>query len=79
MDEVKVIHDEEGHTLTIWIDDPKKEVVCEETTDEVVMMKDGKGRVIGFEVLNYHPSRSSSRSRPIARNGRAKKLRAKSA
>ena len=79
MDEVKVIHDEEGHTLTIWIDDPKKEVVCEETAEEVVMMKDRKGRVIGFEVLNYYPARFSSRGRSTDQNGRRKKLRAKSA
>ena len=55
MRRIKEFHDEVGHTLTIWIDDPKKEAVCEETTDEVLMMKDRKGRVIGFEVLNYTP------------------------
>ena len=55
MNNIKAIHDPVAHTLTIWIDDPKKEAVCEETTDEVVMMKDAEGRVIGFEVLNYKP------------------------
>ena len=58
MRKIKAIHDEVGHTLAIWIDDPKKEAVCSETTDEVVMMKDRKGRVIGFEVLNYKPAKS---------------------
>ena len=56
MKRIKAIHDEIGHTLTIWIDDPAKEAMCEETTDEVVMMKDREGRVIGFEVLNYKPN-----------------------
>jgi hypothetical protein len=51
-----VIHDTVGHTLTVWIDDPSKEHVCEETTDEVVLMKDVDGRVIGFELLHYRPS-----------------------
>jgi len=27
-----------------------------ETTDEVVLMKDATGRVIGFELLHYRPS-----------------------
>ena len=27
--------------------------MCEETGEEVVLMKDRKGRVIGFERLNY--------------------------
>lgn len=56
MDKIKVIHDTVGQTLTVWFDDPTKEVVCEETTDEVVLMKDGAGRVIGFELLHYVPA-----------------------
>jgi hypothetical protein len=53
MDDIRVIHDPVGKTLTIWIGDPATETVCEETTEEVVMMKDAAGRVIGFEVLHY--------------------------
>jgi len=56
MDKIKVIHDTTGHTLTVWWDDPSTEQVCEETTDEVVLIKDASGRVIGFEFLNYHPA-----------------------
>ena len=56
MEKVKVIHDTVGHTLTVWLGDPAKEHVCEETTDEVVLMKDVSGRVIGFELLNYRPA-----------------------
>ena len=33
--------------------EPQKEYVCEETGDEVVLMKDKDGHVIGFERLNY--------------------------
>lgn len=56
MDKIKVIHDAAGHTLTVWFDDPSKEHVCEETTEEVVLMKDISGRIIGFELLHYRPA-----------------------
>jgi hypothetical protein len=55
MDKIKVIHDVVGHTLTVWLDDPATEQVCEETADEVVLMKNSAGRVIGFELLHYYP------------------------
>ena len=55
MDKIKVVHDAVGHTLTVWLDDPAKEHVCEETRDEIVVMKDVSGRVIGFELLHYRP------------------------
>ncbi len=55
---IKVIHDAVGHSLTVWLDDPGKEHVCEETTEEVVLMKDSAGQVIGFEVLHYRPATS---------------------
>ena len=41
MDTIRGIHDVVGHV---------------ETTDEVVLMKDATGRVIGFELLHYRPS-----------------------
>jgi hypothetical protein len=53
MAEVSIVHDREGRTLTVWFSDPHGEHVCEETGDEVVLMKDSSGRVIGFEKLNF--------------------------
>jgi len=53
MDKVRVYHDRVGNTLTVWFGDPKKESACEEVNDDVVLMKDKRGRVIGFERLNY--------------------------
>lgn len=53
MAEVKMLYDREGSTLTVWFTDPQQEYVCEETGDEVVLMKDAAGRVIGFEKLNF--------------------------
>ena len=60
MAEVKVFHDREGQTLTVWFTDPAQEFVCEETGDEVVLMKDRSGRVIGFEKLNFSVADSDS-------------------
>lgn len=53
MDKVRVYFDRTGNTLTVWFDDPEKEHTCEEIDDDVVLMKDRRGRVIGFERLNY--------------------------
>ena len=53
MEQVKVFYDHAGNTLTVWFGDPQDEFVCEETGDEVILMKDQSGRVIGFEKLNY--------------------------
>lgn len=53
MAEVKVFYDKIGNTLTVWFADPSQEYVSEETGDEVILMKDSSGRVIGFEKLNF--------------------------
>jgi uncharacterized protein YuzE len=53
MAQVKVFYDQEGNTLTVWFGNPADETVAEETGDEVILMKDKKGNVIGFEKLNY--------------------------
>ncbi|MGH8532445.1 MAG: DUF2283 domain-containing protein [Gammaproteobacteria bacterium] len=53
MAQVKVFYDQTGNTLTVWFDNPHDEYICEETGDEVILMKDKSGRVIGFEKLNF--------------------------
>jgi hypothetical protein len=53
MEQVKVFYDRMGNTLTVWLSDPSDEYICEETRDEVILMKDQTGRVIGFEKLNF--------------------------
>ena len=53
MEEIKVYHDRTGSSLTVWFADPRQEHICEETGDEVILMKDSAGRVIGFEKLNF--------------------------
>jgi hypothetical protein len=53
MVQIKVVHDQQGNTLTVWFGNPQDEVVAEETGYEVILMKDKDGNVIGFEKLNY--------------------------
>ena len=60
MDRVKVIHDSVGHTLTVWLGDPNQEYVSTLTEDEVIIMKDRSGRVIGFEVLHYRSEQTGT-------------------
>lgn len=53
MAQIKVYYDQIGNTLTVWFGNPEEEYVSEETGEEIVLMKDKAGRVIGFEKLNY--------------------------
>ena len=56
MGKIKISYDKEGNTLNVWFDDPNKEFVCEETGEEVILVKDKEGHIIGFEKLNYSPA-----------------------
>lgn len=62
MEKVKVYYDREGNTLTVWFGEPADEYICEETGDEVVLMKDKEGKVLGFEKLNYLSSTVADRT-----------------
>lgn len=53
MEQVRVHYDRTGNTLTVWFGDPTQEYVSEETGEEVVLMKDRSGKVLGFEKLNF--------------------------
>lgn len=46
-----MFYDRKGKTLSVWFDDPKKEVISEEVGDGTIVSKDKKGKVIGFEKL----------------------------
>ena len=52
MEKVRVYYDAVGRTLSVWIDDPSREEVCEEADDDTILRKDAQGHVIGFEKLN---------------------------
>jgi uncharacterized protein YuzE len=53
MAKVRVIYDREGDALVVWFGNPDDEDVCDEADDDVILMKDSAGRVIGFEKLNF--------------------------
>ncbi len=65
MEKLRVYHDREGNSLTVWFDDPEKEHVCEETDDDIVLVKDKRGRVIGFERLNFLTSKQQAEGMSI--------------
>ena len=50
---LKIYYDRRGNTLTVWFGNPADEYVAEETGEEIVLMKDRAGKVIGFEKLNF--------------------------
>ena len=52
MKTIKTSFDKVGNTLNVWFDDPKTEHLSEETADEIILVKNKKGKVIGLEVLN---------------------------
>lgn len=53
INKIRLYYDSYGNTLNVWFDDPKKEFVSEETGEEVILNKNKRGKVIGFEKLNY--------------------------
>ena len=55
MAKVNVFHDPIGNTLVVWFGNPEDEADAEETGNEVILMKDQAGKVIGFEKLNFLP------------------------
>ncbi|HAX61657.1 MAG TPA: DUF2283 domain-containing protein [Elusimicrobia bacterium] len=62
---IKVSFDREANTLDVWFDEPKKEFVCEETADEVILKKDKKGKVIGFEKINFLALNVWKKNQPV--------------
>ncbi len=53
MANIEIYYDSEGKTLSVWFDSPEKEHMAEETGEEVLLIKDAEGHVIGFERLNF--------------------------
>jgi len=57
MGTLKIYYDKLGKTLTVWFSDPSQEFITEETGEEILLMKNQVGTVIGFEHLNYEPTK----------------------
>lgn len=55
MEKVIVTYDRIGNTLDVWFRKPC-EAICEEIGGGVIIKKNKRGEVIGFEKLNYFSS-----------------------
>ncbi|MBI3274200.1 MAG: DUF2283 domain-containing protein [Candidatus Colwellbacteria bacterium] len=65
MNAIRIYYDSLGNTLNVWFDDPKNEYISEETGDEVILNKNKKGKVIGFEKLNYLARKTLLKELPV--------------
>lgn len=65
MEKTIIVFNKAGNTLDIWFDNPKKEFISEETGEELILKKDKKGRIIGFEKLNFVPAKREASELPI--------------
>jgi len=54
-DKITFFIDPIGNTFSMWFDDPRKEHSCEMNEYEDILSLDKKGRIIGFEKLNFLP------------------------
>ena len=50
---IKIIHDSVGETITVYFDNPENAEVCEEAGEGVILIKDKKNNIIGFEKLYF--------------------------
>lgn len=53
---LKIYYDSKGKTLSVWFDDPKKEVSSRELGGGIIVSKDKEGKIIGFEKLYFKAS-----------------------
>lgn len=66
MSKLKIFYDSKGKSLSVWFDDPKKEVASEEVGDGVILSKDKTGEVIGFEKLYVElPKQKGAKYSPV--------------
>lgn len=52
MEKITITYDKVGNTLDVWFEKPKP-CINEEVGNGVVIKKDEKGEILGFEKLNY--------------------------
>jgi uncharacterized protein YuzE len=65
INKIRLYYDSQGNTLNVWFDDPQKEYISEETGEEVILNKDKRGKVIGFEKLNYRRTGQTIKALPV--------------
>ena len=57
MAQIKVFYEPETELLTVFWQPPRKEQICTELGDGLILIKDSRsGQPIGLEVLSYRPA-----------------------
>lgn len=64
MEKIRILYDEISNTLDVWLRKPQKSI-SEETGKEIILKKNLKGEVLGFEILNYLPAGSKMKKIPV--------------
>ncbi|MCD6333897.1 MAG: DUF2283 domain-containing protein [Candidatus Latescibacteria bacterium] len=62
MEKMKVYYDPLGNTLHIWFGDPRDEYITEEADEELGLVKNKAGEIIGIKKLNFLPAGFSEKS-----------------
>lgn len=52
MEKITITYDKVGNTLDVWFSTPRP-CINEEIGNGIILKKDEKGEVIGFEKINY--------------------------
>jgi uncharacterized protein YuzE len=52
MEKITITYDKTGNTLDVWFEKPRPSI-NEEIGGGIIVKKDEKGEVIGFEKINY--------------------------
>ena len=61
MDKVSVVFDRVGNSLDVWFTKPQK-AICEEVGYGIILKKNKRGRIIGFEKINFLPKEKMDRT-----------------
>jgi len=54
---IKFFLDPIANTISVWFKDPKAEVICDVDKEGNILSLDKKGKVFGFEKLNFLPQK----------------------
>jgi uncharacterized protein YuzE len=65
MAKIRVVYDKVGNTLDVWFTKPQK-TISEEVGHGVILKKDKRGNVVGFEKINFFPRGTAVRTRRLA-------------
>jgi hypothetical protein len=62
MAKVRVTYDRVGNTIDVWFTKPQKGIICEELDYGIILKRNKRGQIVGFEKINFLPKTASSRA-----------------